>query len=26
VDIPAKLAPDQEELVRKFAESAGLKH
>jgi molecular chaperone DnaJ len=26
VDIPAKLAPEEEELVRKFAESAGLKH
>jgi DnaJ-class molecular chaperone len=26
VDVPAKLSPDQEELVRKFAESAGLKH
>jgi len=26
VEIPAKLAPEQEELVRKFAEQAGLKH
>jgi molecular chaperone DnaJ len=26
VEIPAKLTPDQEELVRKFAEEAGLKH
>jgi molecular chaperone DnaJ len=26
VDVPAKLSAEQEELVRKFAESAGLKH